>query len=108
MNCHYVVLHLSGFETIITDSSEYLKSRIPGYTYSTIAEAFWYLLSSKVLGKHIKDKSKYLVLTSGKGTPKTLPDNSYFVSLGNLEFALKRNKFELVKLLNSIRKIKKL
>ncbi len=106
-NCHYVVLHLSGFETIVNDSSKYLKSKISGYTGAALDEAFWYLLGPKVLGKYIKDKSKYLVLTSGKGTPKTLPHNSYFVSLGNLEFALKRNKYELVKLLNSIRKIKK-
>ena len=106
-NCHYVVLHLSGFETIVNGSFDYLKSRISGYSYGELDRAYWYLLGPDVLGKYIKNSSKYLVLTSGKGTTKTLPDNSYFVSLTNLECALKKNKYELVKLLNSIRKIKK-
>ena len=106
-NCHYVVLHLSGFETIVKESFDYLKEKITDYKENNINKAFWYLLSDSELGGVIKDESKYLVLTSGKGTTATVPDGSYFVSFGNLEFALKKNKYELVKLLNSIRKLKK-
>lgn len=104
-NCHYVVLHLSGFETIVNESFSYFQVNIKDYSKNDINKAFWYLLN--VLESIIKDKSKYLILTSGKGTPGTLPDGSYFVSFSNLEFALKRNKYELVKLLNNIRKVKK-
>lgn len=92
----YVVLHFSGFENIV--GRTYTKD---GNPYS-LENAYEELL----LHLEIKKTSQYLVFTSGKGIPATLPDRSYFISFTTLEGLIKNKpKYDLICTLNSLRLI---
>jgi|GEM_PF-5894005 len=94
--CDYVVLHFSGFENIVGRS----KAE-DGQSY-TLESAYQELLDCL----KIKSTSKYLIFTSGKGIPTTLPNRSYFLPFTTLEGLVKsKPKFNLICTLNSLRLI---
>ena len=82
---HYVVLHFS----ILEKMAEIKKQELDTYYHN--------LATTKAPGH-------YLVLTSGKGTPSTLPEGAYFINFASLERAVKNlSKVELVQHLNALR-----
>lgn len=91
LQCHYVVVHLSVLETL-GDASEMGFQRY----YESLVE-------------HSKnpDELRHLVITSGKGTPSTLPDGCLFINLNTLKNSMQQEaKYPLVQALTAIRRIK--
>ena len=101
--CHYIVLHFSGFETLVNNSTallETLKLGNEALDGDYLNMAYEYVVSKC----NISDSGKYLIFTSGKGIPTTLPDKCYFIAYNNIETVIKRKvKFDLVKILNGVR-----
>lgn len=95
--CDYILLHFSGLEKIVENDADYFDE---SDSQKRLNQAYKELVSL------IKDKPKYLILISGKGTPSNIPKNSYFLSLNNLEYGLFKSKFDLVKTLNALRPLK--
>lgn len=113
--CGYVVLHFSGLEAIANSISNdkllSLKDMMPGLKSATnkdiepIDIVYTYLVKHSL---NLPGSNKYLILTSGKGTPTTLPNHSFFINLANIERLLKNKgvtKLDIVKTLQSIRQI---
>lgn len=85
----YIVLHFSGFEKVVERSN------------LTIDEA------NIKLHDLTKGNSNYIIFTSGKGIPKTLPKKCYFIPYTTLKVLIeKKPKFDLITALNSLRLIK--
>jgi hypothetical protein len=85
----YIVLHFSGFEKVVERSE------------LTIDEA------NIKLYDLTKGKPNYIIFTSGKGIPKTLPKKCFFIPYSTLKVLIeKKPKFDLITALNSIRLIK--
>ncbi len=85
-NYHYVVLHFSVLEKM----AEIQKMELLDY-YNSLFDT-------------IQNPVHYLILTSGKGTPSTLPGGSYFINFTSLERAVNHlSKVELVQHLNALR-----
>jgi len=83
---HYVVLHFS----ILEKMAEIMKKNLVNYHNQLI--------------KGLTIQDHYLVLTSGKGTPPTLPEGSYFINLSSLARAINNlSKVELVQHLNALK-----
>ncbi len=83
---HYVVLHFSVLEKM----AEKKKKKLATYYDSLV--------------KKTQVRDHYLILTSGKGTPPTLPEGAYFISFASLERAVRNlSKVELVQHLNALR-----
>jgi len=97
-DCDYVALHFSGLETIIDKSNKFFEGK---NQVDSLDEKYKYLL------KELNLNNKYLILTSGKGTPSTLPNGAYFVSLINLEEIIYKSKLDIVELFSSIRRYSK-
>lgn len=118
-DCAYVIVHFSGLEVLANGLSKgalkkiekKLKKKrgVSGLTLknsSKLDKVYSYLIKVK-LG--IQGSGKYLLLTSGKGTPKTLPNHSYFINLNNVEYLLNTKgitKLDFIKTLECIRQIK--
>ncbi len=120
--CAYVVVHFSGLEVIVDSISnsdykemkkemsrdEKIKADKNLLDNSKKLEVVYQDLIVRKLKLKRGNKGQYLILTSGKGTPITIPNHSYFISLNNLEYILKNKpKFEIIQALNSIRQITK-
>ena len=114
----YVVVHFSGLEAIanrlsdkeIKDMREQVSNHT-GIAYdelkkpANIEVVYSYLVKCTL---QLPKRNKYLILTSGKGTPKTLPNHSFFINLNNIEHLVKsknKTKLDFVKTLQSIRQI---
>jgi hypothetical protein len=83
---HYVVLHFS----ILEKMANIKEKKIELYYQEMI--------------KKVNRKNHYLILTSGKGTPSTLPEGTYFISFTSLERTIRSlSKIELVQHLNALR-----
>lgn len=97
---NYIILHFSGFENIVGRTRKYDECKFP------ITEAYKDLLEGLEL-KNEKMKSKYLIFTSGKGIPTTLPESCYFIPYTTLKTLVEtKPKINLVSTLNSLRIIK--
>ena len=114
----YVVVHFSGIEAIANRLSyeeiEDMRKQVSEHTGIVYDElktpanidiVYSYLVKCAL---QLPKKNKYLILTSGKGTPKTLPNHSFFINLNNIENLVKsknKTKLDFVRTLQSIRQI---
>ncbi|MEM9822101.1 MAG: hypothetical protein AAF985_13555, partial [Bacteroidota bacterium] len=107
-NCKYIIIHFSGFETLVNNSREIIDQlrsteaieEHPKYSSSDINLCYRYLLQKT----RVDQEGRYIVFTSGKGNPATLPSHCFFIAFNNIESAIKKRvKFTLVKLLTAVR-----
>ncbi len=83
---HYVVLHFS----ILEKMAEMKNVKLSDY-YNDLVNK-------------VQVEYHYLILTSGKGTPSTLPEGAYFISFSSVERAVNSlSKIELIQHLNALR-----
>jgi len=113
-NSDYVIIHFSGLEAISNGLSqekyEYLvfpldANDISHYEKSRVENIYNYIIGNYL---NLAGSGKYLVLTSGKGIPTTLPNKSYFINLNSLEYLFRtkgKNKLDFIKTLESVRQI---
>lgn len=117
--CIYVIVHFSGLEVLANGLSDLAINDIESELRNKRSVNEKVLKASSKLDKvysylikvilNLQGSGKYLLLTSGKGTPTTLPNHSYFINLNNVEYLLNTKgvtKLDFIKKLESIRQIK--
>ncbi|MEM9821572.1 MAG: hypothetical protein AAF985_10890 [Bacteroidota bacterium] len=101
-HCHYIIVHFSGFEALVNRSQSLIRQLRTAYSpeANALNLAYQFVLSEC----DIDHAERYLVFTSGKGIPTTLPEECFFIAYNNIEMVLKKKtKSDLVKMLTSIR-----
>jgi hypothetical protein len=108
----YVIVHSSGLEGLAKKLSkerfgEIKQNVLPNSDVSQ--EDGGFDIVTTYLIKHIlklRSKCKYLILTSGKGNPSTLPNHSYYINYNNLvEIITNASKRKLINVLSTVRQI---